>query len=217
MEISVTVNGKTYHHNVPPRLLLVHYLREQLNLTGAHVGCDTSQCGACVIHVNGQSVKSCTMLAVQANGAQVTTIEGLAKDGEYHPMQQAFWEKHGLQCGFCTPCMIMSAAALLERMPNPSDAEIRHAMEGNLCRCTGYENIVKSVRYAAEQMSSARANGNGAVHDQSKPEVPETDAELAHPRRDDGVPEEPETVADWAGENAGVDERTPMENPGRAE
>ncbi len=208
MEISVTVNGKTYHHNIPPRLLLVHYLREQLNLTGAHVGCDTSQCGACVVHLNGQSVKSCTLLAVQADGAQVTTIEGLATNGQYHPMQQAFWEMHGLQCGFCTPGMIMSASALLQRMPNPSDAEIRHALEGNLCRCTGYENIVKAVRYAAEQMSGARTNGhsingNGAIHQESKPEVPETDGELEHPRRSDAVQEDPETVEDWKGENAG--------------
>jgi carbon-monoxide dehydrogenase small subunit len=211
VEISVTVNGRSYHHNIPARLLLVHYLREQLNLTGAHVGCDTSQCGACVVHVNGQSVKSCTMLAVQANGANVTTIEGLATNGEYHPMQQGFWEMHGLQCGFCTPGMIMSASSLLQHNANPSDAEIRHALEGNLCRCTGYENIVKAVRYAADQINgNATSNGNGAMHQQSKPEVPETADELAHPRRDDGVPEKPETVEEWTGENAGADEHAPM-------
>ncbi len=207
MEISVTVNGKTYRHNVPPRLLLVHYLREQLNLTGAHVGCDTSQCGACVVDVNAQSVKSCTMLAVQADGAQVTTIEGLATNGAYHPMQESFWEMHGLQCGFCTPGMIMSATALLQRNSNPTDAEIRHALEGNLCRCTGYENIVKAVRHAAQQ---GRAGSNGSMHQGAKPEVPESAEELEHPRRDDGVPEKPETVGDWEGENAGVDETTPM-------
>lgn len=152
MEISVTVNGKSYRNDVPPRLLLVHYLREYLNLTGTHVGCDTSQCGACVVHVDGQSVKSCTMLAVQANGTEVLTVEGLAKNGEYHPVQEGFWEKHGLQCGFCTPGMIMSSYALLKENPNPSETEIRHALEGNLCRCTGYQNIVLAVQYAAEKM-----------------------------------------------------------------
>ena len=207
MEISVTVNGRTYHHNVPPRLLLVHYLREQLNLTGAHVGCDTSQCGACVVHVDGQSVKSCTMLAVQANGAQVTTIEGLATDGQYTPMQQGFWEMHGLQCGFCTPGMIMSATALLDQNPNPTEDEIRHGLEGNLCRCTGYENIVRSVQYAAGQM-----RGNGHAHTaetmrvESKPEAPETEAELDHPQRSPDAPKDPDTVADWQGENAGVND-----------
>jgi aerobic carbon-monoxide dehydrogenase small subunit len=218
VEITVTVNGRTHHHNVPPRLLLVHYLREQLNLTGAHVGCDTSQCGACVIHVNGESVKSCTMLAVQADGADVTTIEGLAKAGEYSPMQEAFWEKHGLQCGYCTPGMIMSASALLQRNPNPSDGEIRHALEGNLCRCTGYENIVKAVRYAADQMGGAATNGhstlastngNGAMHEESKPEVPETAAEIDRPTRDQSPPDQPDTVEDWKEENAGVDEQAP--------
>jgi aerobic carbon-monoxide dehydrogenase small subunit len=208
VEITVTVNGRTHHHDVAPRLLLVHYLREHLNLTGAHVGCDTSQCGACVVHVDGQSVKSCTMLAVQANGANVTTIEGLAatagSNGQYHPMQQGFWEMHGLQCGFCTPGMIMSASALLQSNPNPSDHDIRHALEGNLCRCTGYENIVKAVRYAAEHMNGVQGNGNGAMHAAAKPETPETVAELDHPQRDQDAPHDPATVDDWKRENAGA-------------
>ncbi|MBV9787722.1 MAG: (2Fe-2S)-binding protein [Chloroflexi bacterium] len=208
MEISVTVNGRSYQHNVPPRLLLVHYLREYLNLTGAHVGCDTSQCGACVVHVNGQSVKSCTLLAVQANGSEVTTIEGLAKGDTYTPMQQGFWEKHGLQCGFCTPGMIMSASALLQRNANPSETEIRHALEGNLCRCTGYENIVRAVQYAAGQINGSGSNGH-AMHEQAKPETPETPAELEHPQRDEGAPEHPETVEEWQSENAGVSDDAP--------
>jgi carbon-monoxide dehydrogenase small subunit len=155
--ITVTVNGVRYTSEVEPRLLLVHYLREHLNLTGTHIGCDTSQCGACVVHVNGVSVKSCTMLAVQCDGAEITTIEGLAQDGQLHPLQEGFWEKHGLQCGFCTPGMIMAAADLLKRNPNPSEEEIRHGLEGNLCRCTGYENIVRAVRYAAEKMAAMQA------------------------------------------------------------
>jgi carbon-monoxide dehydrogenase small subunit len=153
-QISVTVNGKQYTSEVEPRTLLVHYLRETLNLTGTHIGCDTSQCGACVVHLNGESVKACTILAVQADGAEVTTIEGLAHDGALHPLQEGFWEKHGLQCGFCTPGMIMAAADLLKHNPNPSDDEIRHGLEGNLCRCTGYENIVRAVKYAAEKMNA---------------------------------------------------------------
>jgi aerobic carbon-monoxide dehydrogenase small subunit len=150
--ISVKVNGRTYQHDVEPRTLLVHYLRENLNLTGTHVGCDTSQCGACVVLMNGTSIKSCTLLAVQADGAQITTIEGLAQNGQLHPLQEGFWEKHGLQCGFCTPGMIMSACDLLKQNPNPSEEEIRHGLEGNLCRCTGYHNIVKAVQYAAAKM-----------------------------------------------------------------
>ena len=150
--ISVTVNGRTYTSDVEPRTLLVHYLREQLNLTGTHIGCDTSQCGACVVHMNGESVKSCTVLAVQADGAQITTIEGLAQDGQLHPLQEGFWEKHGLQCGFCTPGMIMTAADLLNRNPNPSEEEIRLGLEGNICRCTGYHNIVRAVRQGAAAM-----------------------------------------------------------------
>ena len=156
--ISVTVNGRTYQSDVEPRTLLVHYLREQLNLTGTHIGCDTSQCGACVVHVNGESVKSCTMLAVQADGAEVTTIEGLAKNGQLHALQEGFWEKHGLQCGFCTPGMIMSTYDLLSRNPNPDEHEIRHALHGNLCRCTGYQHIVKSIQYAAKKMSEQAAD-----------------------------------------------------------
>ena len=154
--VSMTINGTTHTHEVEPRLLLVHFIRELAGLTGTHVGCDTSQCGACTIHMNGQAVKACTLFAVQAEGARITTIEGMAKDGNLHPIQDAFWEKHGLQCGFCTPGMIMSAAQLLERYPRPSEAEIRHQLEGNLCRCTGYHNIVKAIQYAAEKMASSR-------------------------------------------------------------
>ena len=153
-EISVTVNGTTHTSEVEPRLLLVEYLRDVLNLTGTHVGCDTSNCGACTISLNGDAVKSCTIFAVQADGGEVTTIEGLASDGELHPLQEGFWEMHGLQCGFCTPGMIMSANDLLQNNPNPSEAEIRHGLAGNFCRCTGYHNIVKAVQYAADKMSS---------------------------------------------------------------
>lgn len=150
--ISVIVNGRVHQADVEPRLLLVHLLRDVLGLTGTNVGCDTSQCGACTIHLNGLAVKSCTTLAVQADGAQITTIEGLSQNGHYHPMQEAFWEKHGLQCGFCTPGMIMSAIKLVENNPDPTEAEIRHGLEGNLCRCTGYQNIVKAVGAAAAAM-----------------------------------------------------------------
>lgn len=152
MQITVTVNGVTYTHDVEPRLLLVHYLRDVLNLTGTHIGCDTSQCGACTVLLNGKAVKSCTLFAVQADGAEITTIEGLAHDGELHPVQEGFWEKHGLQCGYCTPGMIMTAVDFLQRNPNPTEEEIRHAIEGNLCRCTGYQNIVRAIQYAAEKM-----------------------------------------------------------------
>ena len=148
--IEVTVNGQTHQHEVEPRTLLVTYLRETLNLTGTHVGCDTSGCGACTIVVDGQAVKSCTMLAAQADGAEVTTIEGLATNGELHPLQQGFHEEHGLQCGFCTPGMIMSAVDLLQNIPKPSESEIRDWLEGNICRCTGYHNIVKSIQTAAK-------------------------------------------------------------------
>lgn len=147
--ISVTVNGTRHSSEVEPRLLLVHYLRDVLGLTGTHVGCDTSQCGACTIYVNGLAVKSCTMFAVQADGAELLTIEGLAKDGELHPLQEGFWEEHGLQCGFCTPGMIMAAHQILERNPSPTELEIRAGLVGNLCRCTGYHNIVKAVQHAA--------------------------------------------------------------------
>jgi aerobic carbon-monoxide dehydrogenase small subunit len=150
MQVSVTVNGVAQSHDVEPRLLLVHYVREVLGLTGTNVGCDTSSCGACTLHVDGESVKSCTMLAVQADGCAVTTIEGLAgADGSLHPMQAAFRENHGLQCGYCTPGMVMAAVGLLEENPHPSEAEVREGLEGNLCRCTGYHNIVAAVLAAA--------------------------------------------------------------------
>ena len=152
--ITVTVNGATERRDVEPRMLLVHLLRDELRLTGTHVGCDTSQCGACTVLLDGAAVKSCTVLAVQADGASVTTIEGVATNGEYHPMQTAFWEQHGLQCGFCTPGMIMASIELLKRAPNPSEEEIRHGLEGNICRCTGYHNIVKAVSAAALMMQS---------------------------------------------------------------
>ncbi len=150
--IKVTVNGQTHEHQVEPRLLLVQYLREVLGLTGTHVGCDTSSCGACTVVLDGQAVKACTLLAVQADGRQLTTIEGLASDGQLHPLQEGFNAEHGLQCGFCTPGMIMAAWQLLERNPHPTEAQIRHALEGNYCRCTGYQNIVKAIQYAAGKL-----------------------------------------------------------------
>lgn len=153
MKISLKVNGTPVEVDVEPRMLLVHFLREQLGLTGTNIGCDTSQCGACTVHMDGRSIKSCTCLAVQADGREVTTIEGLATNGSLHPMQESFWEKHGLQCGYCTPGMIMAAVALLKDNPRPSEAEIRHGLEGNLCRCTGYQNIVAAVQTAAEKMN----------------------------------------------------------------
>ena len=152
LPVKMTINGTNYRHEVEPRMLLVHYIREVVGLTGTHVGCDTSQCGACTIILNGQAVKACNVFAVQADGAQIMTIEGLAKNGQLHPIQEGFWEKHGLQCGFCTPGMIMSAAQLLERYPKPTEEQIRHQLDGNLCRCTGYHNIVKAIQYAAEKM-----------------------------------------------------------------
>ncbi|MEE8273943.1 MAG: (2Fe-2S)-binding protein [Alphaproteobacteria bacterium] len=150
--VSLTVNGQSVSKEVEERTLLVELLREGLRLTGTHVGCDTSQCGACVVHVDGRSVKACTMLAAQANGAEVTTIEGLAKNGELHPMQEAFREHHGLQCGFCTPGMVMSAIDLVRRNASPSDQEIREGIDGNICRCTGYHNIVKAIQAGAKAM-----------------------------------------------------------------
>ena len=153
MEVSMTVNGTSFTNDVEPRTLLVHYLRENLRLTGTHVGCDTSSCGACTIIVNGETVKSCTLLAVQCEGAEIKTIEGMATNGKLHPIQESFREKHGLQCGFCTPGMIMTSWQLLERNPNPSENEIRHAIEGNFCRCTGYHNIVNAVQHAATKGS----------------------------------------------------------------
>lgn len=150
-QVSVTVNGKTHTANVEPRLLLVHFLREQLNLTGTHIGCDTSQCGACTVLVDGRSAKSCTIFAVQADGSEITTIEGLARDGRLHPLQEGFWEEHGLQCGYCTPGMIMSAVDLLNEHPSPTEQEIRDGIDGNFCRCTGYEHIVNAIQYAANK------------------------------------------------------------------
>ncbi len=150
--ISVTVNGKQYQAEVEPRMLLVHFLRDVLDLTGTHVGCDTSSCGACTVIMNGKAVKSCTLLAVQADGAEILTVEGLEQNGNLHPIQEGFREEHGLQCGFCTPGMIMTAYDLLQRNANPSEEEIRHALEGNFCRCTGYQNIVKAIQYAAAKM-----------------------------------------------------------------
>jgi aerobic carbon-monoxide dehydrogenase small subunit len=150
VEISLTVNGAARSGDVEPRTLLVQFLREQLKLTGTNVGCDTTSCGSCTVHIDGESVKSCTVLAVQADGADIVTIEGLATNGELHPMQQAFMENHGLQCGYCTPGMIMAATSLLNEHPHPSEAEVREGLEGNLCRCTGYHNIVKAVLAAAE-------------------------------------------------------------------
>ena len=148
-KITLKINGKSYSHEVEPRLLLIHYLREVVGFTGPHIGCETSICGACTVELDGKAVKSCTMFAVQADGRNVTTIEGLATDGRLHPMHEAFWNEHALQCGFCTPGMIMTSKELLERSPHPTDDEIRHGLEGNLCRCTGYQHIVNAVRAAA--------------------------------------------------------------------
>jgi carbon-monoxide dehydrogenase small subunit len=150
-QVSITVNGKTRETRVEPRLLLVHFLREHLNLTGTHVGCDTSQCGACTVLLNGRSAKSCTMFAVQASGGEITTIEGLAEGNDLHPLQEGFWEEHGLQCGYCTPGMIMSAVNLLNQNAHPSEQEIREGIAGNFCRCTGYQHIVNAVQYAANK------------------------------------------------------------------
>jgi carbon-monoxide dehydrogenase small subunit len=153
MNISVTVNGKSYAHDVEPRMSLVQYLREVLDLTGTHIGCDTSSCGACTISFNGNAVKSCTLLAVQANGSEITTIEGMAQNGELHPIQAAFKEHHGLQCGFCTPGMVMTAIDIIDHHPKPTEEDIRHGLKGNFCRCTGYHNIVKSIQHAAEKIN----------------------------------------------------------------
>ena len=149
--VNITVNGERHTDEVEPRLLLVHYLRDVLSLTGTHVGCETSLCGACTVILNGQAVKSCTVLAVQTDAGEVLTVEGLEKDGKLHLLQEGFWEEHGLQCGYCTPGMIMASYQLLQRTPNPTDEQIRHGLEGNLCRCTGYQHIVKAVQYAAKK------------------------------------------------------------------
>lgn len=154
MQISLTINGKSYAHDIEPRMSLVHYLREVVDLTGTHVGCDTSGCGACTITLDGDAVKSCTLLAVQANGCDLTTIEGMANGEQMHPIQEAFKDNHGLQCGFCTPGMVMTAVDILKNNPNPTEEDIRHGLEGNFCRCTGYHNIVKSIQRAAEQINS---------------------------------------------------------------
>jgi carbon-monoxide dehydrogenase small subunit len=156
--ISMTVNGKVRKGDVEPRLLLVHFLREQLLLTGAHVGCDTSQCGACTVLVDGRSAKSCTIFAVQADGSDITTIEGLAKDGQLHPVQDGFWQEHGLQCGFCTPGMIMSAVNLLIETPRPTEQQIREGISGNFCRCTGYQHIVNAIQHAANKRTNTPAS-----------------------------------------------------------
>ncbi|HEX7298463.1 MAG TPA: (2Fe-2S)-binding protein [Solirubrobacteraceae bacterium] len=161
--VHLTVNGQRHELQVEPRLLLVHLLRENLGLTGTHVGCDTTNCGACTVHLDGESVKSCTVLAVQADGAEVKTIEGMADGDKLHPLQEAFWADHGLQCGYCTPGMIMAAADLLARNPTPTEDEVRHGLEGNLCRCTGYHNIVRAVQDAAQAMSGGTAVGSQEV------------------------------------------------------
>jgi len=156
--ISVKVNGTQHVHEVEPRMLLVHYLREVLSLTGTHVGCDTSQCGACTVLLDGQAVKACSVLAVQADGSEVKTVEGLAQDGRLHPLQEGFWEEHGLQCGFCTPGMLMAACGLLQSNPHPDEHAIRAGLEGNLCRCTGYHNIVKAVQRAAKSLAEEKSD-----------------------------------------------------------
>ena len=163
MKVSLTINGVARSHDVEPRLLLVNYIRDVVGLTGTHIGCDTSQCGACTVLLNGQAVKSCTVLAAQADGAEITTIEGLARDGKLHPLQEGFWEKHGLQCGFCTPGMIMAAYGLLQQNPHPSDEEIRHGIEGNLCRCTGYQNIVAAIQWAADSTQRSAVSDQPAL------------------------------------------------------
>ena len=158
-EITVTINGDKQTRTVEARTLLVHFIREQLGLTGTHIGCDTTSCGACTVHLDGEAVKSCTVFAVQADGARIATVEGLAAGGALHPLQEGFWEKHGLQCGFCTPGMLMTAHALLAKNPRPSESDIRHGISGNLCRCTGYNKIVEAIQYAADKLA---ADGKGA-------------------------------------------------------
>jgi carbon-monoxide dehydrogenase small subunit len=171
MQIHLTVNGVKHQADVEPRLLLVHYLRDTLRLTGTHIGCETGICGACTIHLNGLATKSCTLFAVQADGAEITTIEGMATHGKLHPLQQSFVEMHGLQCGFCTPGVVMNAADLLANNPDPSEEEIRHALEGNLCRCTGYHNIVKSIKLAAEKLNVEKVTAEKTKPEKIQEEV----------------------------------------------
>lgn len=157
MRVALTINGEQRQDEIEDRMLLVHYLRDVAQLTGTHVGCETSLCGACTVLIDGRAVKSCTVLAAQTDGRQVTTVEGLAKDGKLHPIQEGFWEEHGLQCGFCTPGMMIAAVDFLSRNPDPSEDEIRHALDGNLCRCTGYQHIINAVQYAARKMRSGQS------------------------------------------------------------
>ncbi len=159
MKVTITTNGVRATHDVEPRLLLVHYLRDVLGLTGTHIGCDTTSCGACTVHLNGLAVKSCTLLTPQADGSEILTVEGLAKNGALHPIQEAFWEEHGLQCGFCTPGMMMTALQIIAQHPRPTDDQIRHGLEGNLCRCTGYQHIVNAVQAAARKMAGQASGG----------------------------------------------------------
>jgi len=159
-QVKITINGRAREALIEPRTLLVHFIRESAGLTGTHVGCDTSNCGACTVILNGKTVKSCTMFAVQADGKEITTVEGLMKDGQLHPLQEGFKQEHGLQCGFCTPGMLMSSLALLSRNPNPTESDIRWGISGNLCRCTGYQNIVKAVQYAAQKLNAAAQGGS---------------------------------------------------------
>ena len=168
-EVSIMVNGREYTRYVEPRLLLAHFLRETLGLTGTNIGCDTSQCGSCTVLMDGLAVKSCTVLAVQADGSSITTIEGLASDGKLHPVQEAFWEKHGLQCGFCTPGMIITVVDLLNNNPHPTEEEIRHGLEGTLCRCTGYQNIVEAVKHAAEAAAKAMPTAEAKPEEMREP------------------------------------------------
>src|SRR5690349_16791909 len=160
-QVKITINGRAYEALIEPRTLLVHFIRESAGLTGTHIGCDTSNCGACTVIVNGKTVKSCTMFAVQAAGAEIATVEGLMKDGQLHPLQEGFKQEHGLQCGFCTPGMLMSSLALLEKKPNPTEDDIRWGISGNLCRCTGYQNIVKAVQHAAKKLNETRTSARG--------------------------------------------------------
>jgi aerobic carbon-monoxide dehydrogenase small subunit len=169
VDVRLSVNGEARASRIEARLLLVHYLRDELGLTGTHVGCDTSSCGACTVHVDGEGVKSCTLLAAQVDGAEITTIEGMGSEEDLHPLQEAFWNEHGLQCGYCTPGMIMAAADLLSRNADPSEEEVRHGLEGNLCRCTGYQNIVKAVRAAARAGAGGDARPPGSPSDPADP------------------------------------------------